>query len=94
MRALNIKDEAAIREVYAPDARIWHNFDNKYQTIDENLRGIYWIHKRLSGIDYDVVSLGRGLPDGTCRSMCCAASSSGQDFAMAACVICKVKDGL
>ena len=54
VRALNEKDEATIRQIYAPDARIWHNFDDKYQTLDENMRGMYWIHKRMSGINYDV----------------------------------------
>lgn len=41
VRALNEKDEAAIRQIYAPDARIWHNFDDKSQTVDENMRGMY-----------------------------------------------------
>jgi ketosteroid isomerase-like protein len=93
VRALNEKDEATIREIYAPGARIWHNFDDKYQTIDENMRGMYWIHKRLSAINYDVVSLVE-LPDGYLQEHVLRGKlPSGQDFAMAACVICKVKDG-
>jgi ketosteroid isomerase-like protein len=91
--ALNQKDEATIRRIYAPDARIWHNFDGKYQTIDENMRGMYWIHKRLSGIDYDVVNLVE-LPDGYLQEHVLRGKlSSGEDFAMPACVICKVQDG-
>jgi len=31
VRALNEKDEAAIRQIYSPDVRIWHNFDDKYR---------------------------------------------------------------
>ena len=93
VRALNQKDEAAIREIYAPDARIWHNFDNKYQTIDENMRGMYWIHKRLSGIDYDVVRLVE-LPDGYLQEHVLRGKlPSGENFAMPACVICTVQDG-
>ena len=91
--ALNQKDEAAIRKIYAPDARIWHNFDGKYQSIDENLRGMYWIHKRLSGIQYDVVNLVE-LPDGYLQEHVLRGKlPSGEDFAMPACVICKVQDG-
>jgi ketosteroid isomerase-like protein len=93
VRALNEKDEAAIREIYTPDARIWHNFDGKYQTIDENMRGMYWIHKRLSGIDYDVVRVVE-LPDGYLQEHVLRGKlASGEDFAMPACVICTVKDG-
>ena len=93
VRALNEKDEATIREIYSPDARIWHNFDGKYQTIDENMRGMYWIHKRLSGIDYDVVSLTE-IPGGYLQEHVLRGKlASGEDFAMPACVICTVQDG-
>ena len=93
VRALNEKDEAAIREIYAPGARIWHNFDGKYQTIDENMRGMYWIHKRLSGINYDVVRLTE-IPDGYLQEHVLRGKlPSGEDFAMPACVICTVQDG-
>jgi uncharacterized protein len=93
VRALNQKDEATIRQIYAPDARIWHNFDDKYQTIDENMKGMYWIHKRLSGINYDVVRQVE-LPDGYLQEHVLRGKlASGEDFAMAACVICTVKDG-
>jgi ketosteroid isomerase-like protein len=93
VRALNAKDEATIRQIYTPDARIWHNFDGKYQTIDENMRGMYWIHKRLSGINYDVVRLVE-LPDGYLQEHVLRGKlPSGEDFAMPACVICTVKDG-
>lgn len=93
VRALNEKDEAAIRQIYSPDARIWHNFDGKYQTIDENMKGMYWIHKRLSAINYDVVRQVE-LPDGYLQEHVLRGKlASGEDFAMAACVICTVKDG-
>jgi ketosteroid isomerase-like protein len=93
VRALNQKDEAAIREIYAPDVRIWHNFDGRYQTIDENMKGMYWIHKRLSGIEYEVVRLVE-LPDGYLQEHVLRGKlPSGDDFAMPACVICTVQDG-
>ena len=93
VRALNEKDEATLREIYAPDAQIWHNFDDKYQTIDENMRGMYWMHKRLSGINYDVVRLIE-IPGGYLQEHVLRGTlASGEAFAMAACVICTVKDG-
>ena len=93
VRALNEKDEAAVREIYSPDVRIWHNFDGKYQTIDENLRGMYWIHKRLSDVRYDVVRL-LEIPGGYLQEHVLRGRlASGEAFAMPACVICMVQHG-
>jgi ketosteroid isomerase-like protein len=91
--ALNQKRRSRDPPDLAPDARIWHNFDGKYQTIDENMRGMYWIHKRLSGIQYDVVNLVE-LPDGYLQEHVLRGKlPSAEDFAMPACVICRVQGG-
>ena len=49
--AVKAKDAGTLRQIYSPDARIWHNFDGKYQTVDENIRGMYWIHKVLGNVE-------------------------------------------
>lgn len=48
-------DQDAARAVYAPDARIWHNFDQVEQTVDENLRTLGWLVNRLHDRSYDDV---------------------------------------
>jgi ketosteroid isomerase-like protein len=45
-------DEAAVRAVYAPDAKIWHNFDQREQTVDENLATLHDMHRRATKLQY------------------------------------------
>lgn len=35
-------DPDAVRAAYHPDARIWHNFDQVEQTVDENIATLTW----------------------------------------------------
>ncbi len=48
-------DTAALRALYAPDAAIWHNFDGKAQSVDENLRVLAWIVQNIRGMRYEEV---------------------------------------
>jgi uncharacterized protein len=50
--AIITADEAAMREVYAPDAAIWHNFDEKDQTVDENVLTLHDLHRRVANLAY------------------------------------------
>ena len=52
--AIEKRDVDTVRACYAPDARIWHNNDGKVQSVDDNIKGVHWIHKVLSGVRYDV----------------------------------------
>lgn len=91
--AIMAKDIDAIRNVYTPDAKIWHNFDGVYQTVDDNIKGVHWIHKVLTNVFYDVKHMtpfeGGYVQEHVLRGTL----ASGEAFAMPACVICKVKDG-
>jgi ketosteroid isomerase-like protein len=55
LAAIGVADEAALREVYSPNARIWHNFDQKDQTVEENLATLQDMHRRLDGLAYTQV---------------------------------------
>ena len=91
--ALNVADADAVREAYAPDARIWHNFDDKSQTVDENIETMHWVHSKLSKLDYDVQRL-MPIPGGFLQQHILRGTlASGDAFAMHACVICKVENG-
>ncbi len=45
-------DETVVRAAYSPDAKIWHNFDQREQTVDENLATLHDMHRRVTGLQY------------------------------------------
>lgn len=52
LAAIGAADTDALRAVYAPDAAIWHNFDEREQTVDENLVTLVDLHRRATGLEY------------------------------------------
>jgi ketosteroid isomerase-like protein len=76
--ALEAGDIATVREIYAPDAVIWHNDDLIEQSVPDNLKVLQGLHRVVSGLRYDIVRrvpaadgvlqqhvLRGNLPDGT-----------------------------
>jgi uncharacterized protein len=91
--AVMAKDADAMRQLYVPGAPIWHNFDGKEQTVDDNIRGMFWIHKQLSNVVYDVQRLVE-IPGGFLQEHVLRGTlASGEAFAMPACVVCMVENG-
>ena len=93
MRAIEQNDTATIAACYAPDARIWHNFDDAEQSVDENLRTLGWVDKRLKNRRYEIVS--RHAFDGgyAQQHVLHGKLNNGEAFAMPACLIVTVRDG-
>jgi ketosteroid isomerase-like protein len=50
--AISAADIEGVRAVYAPDAMIWHNFDEREQTVAENLVTLADLHRRATGLEY------------------------------------------
>ncbi len=91
--ALNNDDEVAVRSIYHPEARIWHNFEEGLQSIDQNVKTLHWMHRKLNKLNYDVVRL-QALPDGYLQQHVLRGETvSGQPVALHACAICTVEDG-
>ena len=59
-------DLDAVRALYADDARIWHNWDDHEQDVDENLATLGSLPQRYDRFDYDAVRT-VALPDGFVR---------------------------
>jgi ketosteroid isomerase-like protein len=82
------------RSFYAPDARIWHNFDECEQTVDENLKLLAWMHRKLPVRKYRLVRR-ELLHDGWLQQHVVEATlPDGQPFQMPACCVIQMKDGL
>ncbi len=52
LAAIGAADEDAARLVYAPDALIWHNFDQVEQTVDQNVATLHDLHRRVANLEY------------------------------------------
>ena len=93
MRAIEQGDAETVAACYAPDARIWHNFDGLEQTVEENLRTLRWIGKRLQNRRYEIVSR-RAFDGGYVQQHVLHGTlNNGEAFRMPACLIVTVRDG-
>jgi ketosteroid isomerase-like protein len=52
--AIERGDLDAVRDLYAPDVRIWHNVTNQAQTRDENLKLLKYFTSRVSNRRYEI----------------------------------------
>jgi ketosteroid isomerase-like protein len=52
MAAIEHGDVATLTEIYAPDARIWHNFDGLDQSVPDNLQVLQYLHRTVRDLRY------------------------------------------
>ncbi|MCG9916086.1 MAG: nuclear transport factor 2 family protein [Phenylobacterium sp.] len=91
--ALAAGDVEAVRAIYAPDAKLWHNNDEIEQTVDQNLRVLAWLIRALPERQYRILRR-EILPDGFFQQHVLeGVLADGQPFAMHACVVVQSKDG-
>lgn len=92
--AIQAGDTAAVRACYAPDAKLWHNSDGIEQTVDQNMKVLDWFIRTLPDRNYRVVRR-EPLPDGFLQQHVLEATlPDGKKWAMDACVVVKMKDGV
>ena len=95
LEAIGSGDVERVRACYSPDARIWHNFDDIEQTVDENLRTLSWMCSVLDERSYDVVR--RDPVDGGVMQMHVlrgVVKATGEAFAMPAALVATMADGM
>ena len=82
-----------VRAYYAPDARIWHNFDDINQTVDENMAVLEWMKRQTTRRSYEITRLeeisGGYLQQHILRMV----NHEGLELVMHACVVVRVEDG-
>ena len=92
--AIESGDTDTVRACYAPDAKIWHNNDGIEQTVDQNMKSLGWFIRNLPDRHYRLVRR-EALPDGFLQQHVLEATlPDGVRWALDACVIVRVKDGL
>ncbi len=91
--AIEAGDIGKVRDTYADDAAIWHNFDGKESTRDENLATLDGFIKAVPSRRYTQRRL--DVFDGgfVQRHVLVGRLANGKEVSLAACVVCAVKDG-
>lgn len=91
--ALEAGDIATLREIYAPDAVIWHNDDLVEQPVAENLRVLQGLHRTVSGLRYDILRR-VPAPDGVLQQHVLRGTlPDGTEVALHAAMYLRVRDG-
>ena len=92
LAAIVAADEAAVRAVYAPDARIWHNFDQREQSVDQNVATLHDMHRRTTELQYTQIE--RFLsPGGFVQQHVLTGEAKGGPLLMPAIIRFWVEDG-
>lgn len=90
--ALEAGDEPTVRQCYADDAVIWHNFDGIEQSVDVNVASLHWLRSKLDNIGYEIVRR-ELLPDGFLQQhILTGTTKNGDAIRMPACVVFKVEN--
>lgn len=94
LSALERGDPNEVRAFYTSEARIWHNYDDVAQTVDENLKMLAWMSRKLPQRHYRIVRR-EILPDGWFQQHVLEATlPDGSPFRMLACCVVTVSEGL
>jgi len=94
IQALNEGNADTVRTFYAPDAAIWHNYDNAVQNLDDNMKVLEWMVRKAPQRSYHVVRR-EIIPGGWFQHHVVEAKlASGREMKMFACCVITLKDGL
>jgi ketosteroid isomerase-like protein len=92
--AIERGDIAAVGELYAPDAVIWHNTDRTEKTREQNLAMLAWACEHVAQLRYEDVRL-EPIAGGFVESHVVRGTerASGRELVLPAVVVCRVAGG-
>jgi ketosteroid isomerase-like protein len=87
-------DIDTLRErVYQPDVVIWHNFDQVEQRLEDNMKVMAWMGKRLQSMSYDEIRR-QVTPNGFVQQhVLRGTTADGTTIEVPACLVVTVTDG-
>jgi ketosteroid isomerase-like protein len=62
-KAIEAGDTTTLAELYSPDVKVWHNFDQSEQDRDQNLKVLGWLTHHVPDMRYEEIRR-EVLPDG------------------------------
>ena len=86
-------DPEVAREIYAADAAIWHNTEEREQSVDENVRLLRWVVRNVSDMRYEDVRRQRTERGFVQQHTLRGTGPGGEPFAAHACIVVEVEDG-
>jgi ketosteroid isomerase-like protein len=92
--AVSAGDMETVRGCYSPDVKVWHNFDNREQTCEENLGLLAWVSANWRNFRFEEVKrqvAGAGYVQ---QHMMRGEGPDGAPFESPAIQVVEVKDGL
>lgn len=92
--AIERGDLAAVRELYAPDVVVWHCFDGREKTREENLAMLAGALEAVQGLRYEDVRL-QAIPGGFVEQHVVRGveKANGRELVLPAVVVCRVAHG-
>ena len=90
--AIEAGDVEAIRNIYTPETKIWHNNDNIAQSVEENLAVLKWVTTNIKGLKYTEVRR-QPTPTGFVQQHVLRGHFKEAEIALAACIVATVEDG-
>lgn len=91
-RAIENGDLDAIRNIYTPHTKIWHNNDGIAQSVEENLAVLKWVISNIKGVKYTEVRR-QPTPTGFVQQHVLRGRFKDKDIALPACIVATVDGG-
>jgi ketosteroid isomerase-like protein len=86
-------DIEALRRLYAPDAVIWHNFDDLEKTVDEHMAMMGWVVENITGFRYDEIRRQRTDTGFVQQHRARGTLRDGSAFDLATCAVFEISGG-
>ena len=92
--AIDANDLDALREeIYTPDVVVWHNDDQHEQRVEENLKVLNWLHRKVGNKRYEDV-VRQATPTGYVEQHVLRGTApNGTEFEIPACLVVTVTGG-
>lgn len=91
-RAIEDGDVDAIRNIYTPETKIWHNHDGIAQSVDQNLAVLKWVISNVKNVKYTEVRR-QPTPTGFVQQHVLRGRFKDKDVALPACIVATVEGG-
>ena len=91
--AIEAGDAEAARDLYAPDAEIWHNTDGITMGPEDNLKTLAWMGRNLPDLQYTQVRRSATADGFVQQHVLVATNRAGQRIEVPACIVIVIEDG-